>query len=158
MRLVVAPAFPLDARVRKVTAQGHSAPFQITRAGDIQRAEVSLDLTQPVTEIVFTYNEGTDVYLEPEPLQPGQRSEGLRVVRALAEKNALRLVLEGLGGASYTLRARTPRELGETSGVTIEQDGRDDPRLRVSFDGTPGAYTRRELVIPLRANRTPRRR
>ncbi|HEV7889192.1 MAG TPA: GH116 family glycosyl hydrolase [Pyrinomonadaceae bacterium] len=158
VRLLVAPAFPLDARVRKVMVQGRSAPFQLTRAGEIQRAEVRLDLTQPVTEIVFNYNEGTDVYVEPEALQPGQRSEGLRVVRALAEKNALRLVLEGLGGNSYTLRARTPRELGETSGATIQQDGRDDPRLRVSFDGAPGAYTRRELVIPLRANRTPRRR
>ena len=158
VRLFIAPAFPLDARVRRATVQGHSVPFQITRAGDIQRVEVRLDLTQPTAEIVFTYNEGTDIYLEPEPLQPGQRSEGLRVVRALAEKNALRLMLEGLGGASYTLRVRTPRGLGEANGVTVQQDGRNDPRLVVSFDGAPGAYTRRELVIPLRANRTPRRR
>jgi hypothetical protein len=159
VRLLVAPAFPADARVRRATVQGHPAPFQITRAGDIQRAEVRLDLTQPTTEIVFTYDEGTDVYLEPEPLQPGQRSEGLRVVRAHAEKNALRLVLEGLAGNSYTLRVRTPLELGETSGVTVERDAHADPRLLVRLDGAPGAYARRELVIPLRrANQTPRRK
>jgi hypothetical protein len=159
LRLVVAPAFPLDARVRKATVQGESTPFQLTRAGDIQRAEVRLDLKQPTTEVVFTYNEGTDVYLEPRQLQPGQRSEGLRVVRALADKNALRLVLEGLGGNSYTLRARTPRGLGEASGLTVQQDGLEDPRLVVRFDGAPGAYARREFVIPLRrANTTPRRK
>jgi hypothetical protein len=159
VRLFIAPAFPLDARVRSATVQGHSTPFQITRTGDIQRAEVRLDLTQPTTEIVFNYNEGTDVYFEPEPLRPGQQNEGLRVVRALADKNALRLVLEGFVGKSYTLRVRTPRELGETNGITIEQDAHADPRLLVRLDGAPGAYARRELVVPLRrANTTQRRK
>lgn len=159
VRLLVAPAFPGDARVRGAIVQGHAAPFQITRAGDIQRAEVRLDLTQPTTEIVFTYDEGTDVYLEPEPLQPGQHSEGLRVVRARAGEDALRLVLEGRGGSTYTLRVRTPRELGEASGVTVQRDGRGDPRLLFSFEGTPGVYVRREFTVPLRrANMTPSRR
>jgi glycogen debranching enzyme len=159
LRLLVAPAFPLDARVRGATVQGRSSPFQLTRTGDIQRAEVRLDLTQPTTEIVFTYNEGTDVYFEPEPLRPGQQNEGLRVVRAFADKDALRLVLEGLVGKPYTLRVRTPRELGETSGVTVEQDAPADPRLLFRLDGAPGAYARRELVVPLRrANTTQRRR
>ena len=159
VRLIVAPALPLDARVRGATAPRRSVPFQLTRAGDIQRAEVSLDLTQPTTEIVFTYSEGTDVYLERETLQPGQQNEGLRVVRALADKNALRLVLEGRGGNSYALRVRTPRELGETGGMTVERDARADTRLLVSFGGAPGAYTRREFVVPLgRVSSTPRRR
>jgi hypothetical protein len=125
-------------------------PFQITRAGDIQRAEVGLDLTGPTTEIVFDYDEGTDVYIEPAPLQPGQHSEGLRVVRARAGEDALRLVLEGRGGSTYTLRVRTPRELGEASGVTVRRDVNADPRLLVSFEGAPGVYVRRELIVPLR--------
>jgi hypothetical protein len=159
VRLLVAPAFPLDARVRRATIEGHSVPFQITRAGDIQRAEVRLALTQPTTDIVFTYDEGTDVYLEPEMLQPGQQSEGLRVVRARAEKNALHLLLEGRGGNSYTLRVRTPRGLVETSRVKIQRDGSDDPRLIVRLDGASGAYARGELNVPLlRANQIPRRR
>jgi glycogen debranching enzyme len=150
VRLLVAPAFPADARVREVTVQGRPAKFQSTRAGDIQRAEVSLDLTQPTAEIVFAYDQGTDVYVEPEMLQPGQRSDGLRVLRARAEENALRLVLEGRGRRSYTLRVRTPHELGDASGVTIERDARPDPRLVVTFDGAPGEYVRRELTVPLR--------
>jgi glycogen debranching enzyme len=149
VRLLVAPAFPADARVRGARVQGRPAPFQITRAGDIQRAEVGLDLTRPTTEIVFDYDEGTDVYLEPGPLQPGQHSEGLRVVRARADSEALRLSLEGRGGSTYTLRVRTPRQLGETSGATVERDGQADPRLLVSFDGAPGVYVRRELTVPL---------
>ena len=159
LRLLVAPAFPLDARVRDVTVEGRPAKFRSTRAGDIQRAEVSLDLTRPTAEIVFTYDQGTDVYVEPETLQPGQRSDGLRVVRARAEGNALRLVLEGRGRRSYTLRVRTPRALGDVNGVTIERDARTDPRLTITFDGAPGEYVRRELTIPLgRANPAQRRR
>jgi glycogen debranching enzyme len=150
VRLLVAPAFPADARVLGASVQGRPAPFQITRAGDIQRAEVSLDLTQPTTEIVFNYDEGTDVYLEPGPLQPGQHSEGLRVVRARAGEDALRLVLEGRGGSTYTLRVRTPREIGEAGGVTVRRDANADPRLLVSFEGAPGVYVRRELNVPLR--------
>jgi len=159
VRLFIAPAFPPDARVRRATVQGRSTPFQITRAGDIQRAEVGLDLTQPTTEIVFTYNEGTDVYVEPETLQPGQQNGGLRILRASADRNALRLVLEGLAGNSYALRVRTPRELGEAGGMNVEQDGRADPRLLVRFEGTPGAFVRHEFLVPLgRASTTPRRR
>jgi glycogen debranching enzyme len=150
LRLRVAPAFPADARVSKVQVQGRTVPFQLTSAGDIQRAEVSLDLARPVTEIVFVYEEGTDVYLERAPLTPGQRSEGLRVLRARADAEALRLTLEGRGGRSYDLRVRTPHALGGAEGAKVEDDGGRDPRLVVTFDGPPDAYARRELTLPLR--------
>ena len=148
-RFVVAPAFPLDARVRRVRVQGHTTRFEIKSAGDIQRAEVSVEAQEPSVELVFTYREGTEVYLVPESLTPGAQSTGLRILRARAGKDALTLLLEGLGGRTYGVRARTPYQLGQTDGVIVQADGRSDPQLSVAFEGLPDLYVRRELTIPI---------
>ena len=148
-RLFVAPAFPLDARIRSATVNGRAARFAVTRSGDVQRAEVSLEVPKDA-EVVFNYEEGTDVYAEHEAPAPGARSRGLRILRARADAGALRLVLEGLAGHTYALRVRTPKEVEEAEGVTIEDDGGDDLLLRIEFEGPPDVYTRREVILPLR--------
>jgi hypothetical protein len=63
--------------------------------------------------------------------------------------NGLRLVLEGLGGRSYQLGARSRLRLGEVSGVKIIESASRDTKLLVSFEGAVDAYVRRELTIPL---------
>ncbi|HWT02806.1 MAG TPA: GH116 family glycosyl hydrolase [Pyrinomonadaceae bacterium] len=148
-RFTLAPAFPLDARVRKVKVQGRASKFEVKGSGDVQRAEVVIEAREPSVEAVFTYEEGTDVYLVPESLVPGARSEGLRVLRARADREALHLLLEGVGGRTYQLRARTPYQLGQTDGVTLKADRGSDPQLLVTFAGPPDAYVRREITIPI---------
>jgi hypothetical protein len=80
---------------------------------------------------------------------PAARSEGLRVLRARADREALHLLLEGLGGRTYELRARTPYRLGRADGVTVKTDDGPDPQLLVAFTGPPGSYVRREITIPI---------
>ncbi|HYG80100.1 MAG TPA: GH116 family glycosyl hydrolase, partial [Pyrinomonadaceae bacterium] len=46
-RFTLAPAFPLDARVRKVKAQGRAAKFEMKSSGDVQRAEVVVEAGEP---------------------------------------------------------------------------------------------------------------
>jgi glycogen debranching enzyme len=148
-RFTLAPAFPLDARVRKVKAQGRVTKFEMKSSGDLQRAEVVVEAKEPSVEVVFTFTEGTDVYLVPPGLVPAARSEGLRVLRSRADREALHLLLEGLGGRTYQLRARTPYQLGETDGVTVKADNGSDPQLLVAFEGSPDVYVRREITIPI---------
>jgi glycogen debranching enzyme len=150
---IIAPAFPLDARIRSVLINGRAAKFEIRRTGDVQQAVVKFVPSSLSTDIVYNYEEGTDVYLEPEDLTPGAQSEGLRILRSRADANALRLTLEGRGGRSYMLHIRTPYQLGEIDGATIKTDARSDPQLTVAFDGPTEAYARRELIIPLRRRR-----
>jgi hypothetical protein len=149
-RFTLAPAFPLDARVRKVTVQGRATQYEMKSVGDVQRAEVSIEAREPSVEIVFTYTEGTDVYLVPQSLAPGAQSEGLRVIRSRADRDALRLLLEGLGGRTYAVRVRTPHQLGQADGVSVQADGDSDPLLTVAFEGSSGSYVRREVTVPLR--------
>jgi glycogen debranching enzyme len=149
--LVLAPSFPLDADVRKVTVNGRNADFDVEDNGDRQFAEVEIKELSASNEIVFTYDEGTDVYLEPEIPQPGAANEGLRILRSQADEGALHLTLEGLAGHTYSLKALSPKHLVETSGVHIVSTNTREPQqLTVTFDSSSSGYVRREFAIPLR--------
>src|SRR6266508_965749 len=79
IRFTIAPAFPLDAHVRAVTIQGRRVKFKTSQTGDTQRTPVSIDVGQESVKIVFSYDEGTDVYTEQEIPGPGTMNQGLRV-------------------------------------------------------------------------------
>jgi len=150
LRVTIAPAFPLDARIRSVTVNGQPAAFKLTKVGDIQRAEISFDLTL-LAKILFTYEEGTEVYVVPEALKPGQSNQSIRVLRSRSDENALRLVVEGVAGRSYALGIRSPRRLGEVSGVQVSRAAASaDQQLLITFNGPLGEYVRREITVPLR--------
>ena len=148
-RLVIAPAFPLDAVVRTVTVNGRQAAFKTTQSGDVQQAQVTLDASSARTTIAFTYTRGSDVYLVPAGPGPGADNAGLRVLRSTAAKDHLRLVLEGRGGRSYSLYIRTPRRVGAVAGVTFTPAPGGDVRADVAFEGPSDRYVRRELMLPL---------
>lgn len=148
-RIIIAPSFPLDAQVRSVTVNGRVAKFEMKREGDVQRAMVIIDNQAARNEIVYTYDEGTEVYVETESLRPGASNQGLRVLRSSAGANALHLTLEGLGGRSYQLGARSRFRPGEVSGVKVIESVNRDTKLLISFEGAVDTYVRRELTIPL---------
>ncbi|HEY1404910.1 MAG TPA: hypothetical protein VGB05_12330, partial [Pyrinomonadaceae bacterium] len=148
----VAPALPLDARVRGVTLQGRPVTFTPSHVGDVQRPELSFVAEQPDMEVVFDYDEGTDVYLEPRAPQRGETSRGLRILRSRAGAGRLTLLLEGRSGHTYTLGVRTPHKLGSVPDVVIKDGGvRGDAQLIVQFNAGAQKYVRREISIPLRA-------
>jgi hypothetical protein len=156
-RLVLAPAFPLDARIRSVKVQQRATQFEIKDTGDVQRAELRLDVHEPTIETIFTYEEGTEVYLVPEDLSAGAQNTGLRIIRAHTDDKALHLVLEGRSGHTYTMRVRTPYQIGQADGVTVHGDDGSDPKLTVAFEGPPDSYVRRDLSIPIQRVLTKRR-
>ena len=91
-------------------------------SGDVQRIQVRLpsDVRRaPTTDVVFSYDEGTGVYVDAADLQDGARSEGLRVLRARADLRALHLTVEGRGDRTYVVGVRTPRRLGTVDGVAV---------------------------------------
>jgi hypothetical protein len=149
IRFTVAPAFPLDANVRAITVRGRPVKFEMSHTGDVQRTPVSVDMGQESVEIVFRYDEGTDVYTEQEIPAPGAMNQGLRVLRSRADATGLHLVLEGLGGRSYPLLVRGPHQLLEIAGVRVT-DRSPNQELAVQFEGPADNYVRREITIPFR--------
>jgi glycogen debranching enzyme len=150
-QLIVAPAFPLDAIVRSVRANGRPARFEITRRGDVQQARVVLDAPSPQTDVTFSYVEGSDVYTQPEVPAAGSENVGLRILRSTAARDQLKLVVEGRGRRSYTVFVRTPHRIGNAPGVTLKGRRGTDWEMEVAFDGPEGDYVRREIVLPFMA-------
>jgi len=81
--------------------------------------------------------------------RPGDRSEGLRVLRARPDGSKLVLLLEGRGGRSYTLRVRSPRRPGSVPGAAVRGAGPSQWEVELTFEGTADAYRRREIALPL---------
>jgi hypothetical protein len=145
----IAPSFPLDAVVRAASADGRTLPVKTTRLGDVQRTEVEIDATA-THRVVFRLDEGTGVYASIDPPQRGEKSRGLRILRARAEGGRLKLVLEGRAGRTYAVGVRGPHRPEAAPGVSVGAGPNGDVRLLVSFEGPEGAYVRRQLDLPLR--------
>jgi hypothetical protein len=121
--------------------------FETLLTGDVQRTLVSFDVGQESVEVIFNYDEGTDVYVEQEIPAAGTMNQGLRVLRSRADVTGLHLVLEGLGGRSYSLLVRGPHQLLETAGVRVTNRSANQ-ELAVQFEGSADTYVRREVTIP----------
>jgi hypothetical protein len=150
-RLTIAPAFPLDAEIRRATVNGQAARFDVTRRGDVQYAEVTIAPADRTTIVELDVREGSDVYTEVSQPRPGAANEGLRILRSRAASDGLRLTLEGRGGRTYALWLRSPRPVRDaaTAGVRIDRTGPGDPRLFITFEGAAEEYVRREVLVPL---------
>ena len=148
-KISVAPAFPLNAKIRNVSINNKPAQFNLLKIGDVQRAEVVLDNFNGNSIVVFDYDEGTEIFYTPAPLLPAQRNQDLKIVRASADDANLHLVVEGLGGETYTFGVRSGLRLGAAENVKIEQNGDLFGKISVKFDFTNNVFTRREIKIPL---------
>ncbi len=154
-RVILAPAFPLDAEIHGVSVNGRDARFEIRRKGDVQHAEVVIDNPGATTSVVFNINDGTDVYQDAVETTPGARNEGLRVLRSRAGPGELALTLEGRAGRTYSLRLRTPRTPGAVSGGELKATSPGDPELIVTFEGAGTDYVRKNVTVAL-GSRSPR--
>ena len=147
-RLTVAPAFPADTRMQRVTVNGTMIRPELTRIGDELRAQIMVD-EAPRVEVVFSYEEGTDIETDPQVPAPGAANEGLRILRSSADGTVLHLVLEGRAGRTYTIRVRSPRRLLPADGVTMGPSRDGLQSLDVRFEGPAETYVRREISVPL---------
>ncbi len=151
LRLMLAPAFPLDARVRSVSRDGSQARFESSVVGDVQRVTTTIEGNWQQLRVVFEYDAGTEAYVSAATPEVGARSTGLRLLRATAAGDSLRLSLQGLGGRQYRLWVRSPRTPQPQPGVTVRPAGAGVWELGVAFEGPADEYVARDLVLALAA-------
>jgi hypothetical protein len=94
--LAFAPGLPLDARVRSAEVNGLSVRPAFHRVGDVQSVEVAG--RGPRCRVVIEYDEGTEVVPPVVASGAGDRSQGLRVLRARPDRGRLLLLVEGRAG------------------------------------------------------------
>ena len=151
--VILAPSFPLDAKIKNVAANGKKIMFEMKPNGDGQQTEIKFEAANSPMEISFDYAEGTDVYLVPPSLVAGAENVGLRVVKAQARKDGLFLMLEGRGGKNYELNYKSPQSFKEVEGVKITTSANGEKHLQISFVGDENLYIRREILLPFAAVR-----
>ncbi|QXD16598.1 amylo-alpha-1,6-glucosidase [Rhodocaloribacter litoris] len=153
--LELAPAFPMDVTFAEVRVNDGPANYEaVYGPGDVQRARVRVTSPPARVEVVYTHTPGTDVYVHRPIPAEGARNEGLRILRSRAMKpegapGRLELVVEGRGGRTYTLHARTPHRIGPVEGVTVTPAPNGDTALAISFEGPAHVYVRRIFRLPL---------
>jgi glycogen debranching enzyme len=158
VRLVLAPALPLDARVRGVSVNGRGTRFDVEKQGDSQFVRVDVGPLSGALTVAVRLDEGTEVFRRIDAAPAGASNHGLRILRAPATGSALSLIAEGVAGERYEIAVRTPRQLGALpAGVTLVRDdvetrAPDVRRIAVTFEGPAGEYARREIAIPLRSD------
>ena len=148
-RIVFAPGLPTDARITRATVNGSAVRPEMTRVGDLQRAQVTIDKASSSTEVVLNYEEGTEVEVDRQAPVQGATNEGLRILRAWADAGALHLTAEGRGQRAYTIRVRSPRRVAGAEGVTVLAPTGRLQQIEIRFEGNPDAYVKRDISVPL---------
>jgi glycogen debranching enzyme len=148
--LVLAPALPLDATVKRVAVNGRPHPFTIDREGDIQRVRLEVERPVPPVRVEVTHDAGTEVSVRIVEPAPGAESQGVRLLRLRPERDSLRLLIEGRGQRAYTLAIHGPRTVGTVEGVTHLGRRGAAQEVSIRFAGSPDDYTRQEFRLPLK--------
>jgi hypothetical protein len=149
-RVILAPLFPGDTRIRRVTVNGRAIAPAITRVGDELRAQLNIDDVSAAADAVFTYDEGSNVEIEPETPAVGSTNRGLKVLRVHADGAALHLVVEGLPGRAYVIRLSSPRRVSAASETAVLPSEGDEQRIEIRFTGAPDRFVRRDIALPFR--------
>ena len=147
IKINLAPSFPLDAVVRNVTANGAKIQFQMKNFGDVQQAELTVNLTNAPVEIAFDYVEGTEVYQEIPMLAAGQENTGMRIIKSQARKDGLYLLLEGRGDQRNILNVKSPRGVKAGADVMIVGANAGEQSLQIVFSGSGKDYVKREILL-----------
>ena len=145
--LHLAPAFPRDALVTAVRANGRALAFDTLTLGDVLLVTADVEAAGE-TEVVYELaRRGSDVAVRQEPALPGASNGQVRVLRSVAGEAALVLTVEGRTGTTHELRLVTDREAGAVTGAALAGEA-----LRVDFDGAGYAegWVRKEVRVGLR--------
>ncbi|MEW6280190.1 MAG: GH116 family glycosyl hydrolase [Candidatus Eremiobacterota bacterium] len=91
-----------------------------TPLGDGVRCEVTVEKAPAQGRLVFRVREGTEVWALHAPPRVSDRSQGLRLLRAVPSAAGLRLVMEGRAGQRYRIGLSSPRRFAPTSTAEVE--------------------------------------
>ena len=115
-RLILAPAFPLDAIVRSVSVNGRPAKFERRSKGDVQQAEVVIPEPARRRPWCSAMTGAATCIRRSSRRPPAPGIRDCAILRSRAGRDALVLTLEGRAGRTYSLSdahsAQAGRRLG----------------------------------------------
>jgi glycogen debranching enzyme len=147
-KLIFAPALGLGTRVRGVTMNGASLPFELDGPAPAQSV-------RPRVEFALTGDDTVEMTIDPAPeivppdvvSRTGGLNRGLKIIRAALSGRDLKVTVEGLAGEGYVLEVMNGGSVDSVTGA-----GFDGRRLTIEIPaGRPGDFVRREITLRLRS-------
>jgi len=148
--LYLSPSLGYGARIKLVSVNGKDKDFQIEKKRGEVRCVLRLEIKDQV-EVQIEYDDSIFIFLPPYFPQIGDKTTGLKIIRAHYSDNQMKILVEGFKGMEYTLRLITPRTVLWLKGAKIIKEEKLEKKLRFGFERDKENYTRKEIVIKFKA-------
>jgi hypothetical protein len=137
--LLLAPQLPAGSLVTAVQVDGAAHPYEVsTLATGV--VVVRLELAGPLQSrrIRILHGGGIDLMPVDEPLEPGDASRNLRIVRVGLEGDLWRMMVEGRPERDYRIDFFTDRKLVATRNDMVQVVGSLRPGVRIRLRAPKG--------------------
>ncbi len=145
-RLLFSPSLGYGTRVKEVKVNGEARNFSLEdKSGEVCLA-LELEIKAKTLVEVIT-EKGIFIDSPVNFPQIGERTSGLKVIRATFSDEQLRIMVEALGGKDYILNLITPRSLVSLKEAEVIRQQGLEKKIKIKFEGKEGDYSRKEVVI-----------
>jgi len=145
-RLHLSPSLGYGTQVKAVKVNGEEKDFRIEGERGEVRCLFSLDIKDKTLVEIMT-QKSIFLYLPPYFPQIGNRTAGLKIIRAQYRDNQLSILVEGLGGMEYDLSLITPRSLASVVEAKAEEKGNFEIKIKINFRKEGDGYSRKEVKV-----------
>ncbi|NIO48873.1 MAG: hypothetical protein GTN73_05470 [Candidatus Aminicenantes bacterium] len=145
-RLHFSPSLGYGTQVRSVKVNGEDKDFRIEKESGEVRCLFNLE-TKDNTLIEIMTEKSIFLYLPPYIPQIGDRTSGLKIVRAQYRDNQLNILVEGLKGKEYNLSLITSRSLVSVMDAKAEEAENLQKKIMIHFNKEGERYSRKEVKI-----------
>ncbi len=147
-RLHLSPSLGYGTQIRSVKVDGEEKDFRIeTDKGEV-RCLFNLKIKDKTLVEIIT-EKSILLYLPPYFPQIGDRTAGLKIIRAQFGDNQLSILVEGLRGKEYNLILITSRSLISVVEAEVEEGENLEKKIKIHFKEEGEGYSRKEVKILL---------
>ncbi len=145
-RLNFSPSLGYGTQVRSVKVNGEEKDFRMEEERGEVRCLFNLEIKDKTLVEIMT-EKSILLYLPPYFPQIGDRTAGLKIIRAQYRDNQLSILVEGLGGKEYDLSLITPRFLVSVVEAKAEEGENLEKKLKIYFRKEGEGYSIKEIKI-----------
>jgi hypothetical protein len=144
-----APSFGHFTKVQSVTIDGKAVAFKLEESSQDISVVVNAQMNKRL-EIEIKYVAGIELDIPLANLEIGQRTTALKFLGIERGKDNLNLMVEGVGGKSYTFRVLSAARDLKINGAKLLSTSGQWRELEVSFkDSEVGVYSKKKISIAI---------
>lgn len=145
-RLNFSPSLGYGTQVRSVKVNGEEKDFRLEEERGEVRCLFNLEIKDKTLVEIMT-EKSILLYLPPYFPQIGDRTAGLKIIRAQYRDNQLSILVEGLGGKEYDLSLITSRSLVSVVEAKAEEGENLEKKIKIYFRNEGEGYSIKEVKI-----------